>query len=57
MRDIGIPSGLAEVGYGGGDIDGLVAGTLQQERLLSLAPRRPTGGELHRILLGSLHNW
>ena len=35
MRDIGLPSGLAEVGYGEADVDDLVAGAVQQERLLA----------------------
>ena len=39
MRDIGIPNGLAEVGYGDGDVDDLVAGSLKQQRLLATAPR------------------
>ena len=41
MRDIGIPNGLAEVGYGEADVDDLVAGAIQQQRLLATAPRRP----------------
>ena len=41
MRDIGIPNGLAEVGYGEADVDDLVAGAMQQQRLLATAPRRP----------------
>ena len=38
MRDIDMPSGLAEVGYGEADVDDLVAGTMQQQRLLAIAP-------------------
>ena len=53
MRDIGIPSGLAEVGYGDADVDDLVAGSLQQQRLLATAPRRRDrrrpGGRLPRV--------
>ena len=49
MRDIGLPNGLAEVGYGDADVDDLVAGALQQQRLLATAPQghrgRP-GGDL-----------
>ncbi len=57
MRDVGLPSGLAEVGYGEGDIDDLVEGALRQERLLATAPR-PTGpDDLAAILRGSLANW
>jgi hypothetical protein len=40
-----------------GDIEGLVEGVLQQERLLSLAPR-PVGAEdLDAIFRESLTNW
>ncbi|HEY8455542.1 MAG TPA: hydroxyacid-oxoacid transhydrogenase [Actinopolymorphaceae bacterium] len=57
MRDIRVPSGLAEVGYGENDLDTLVAGTLQQERILALAPLPPTSEDLHQIMASSLHNW
>ena len=46
MRDIGIPNGLAEVGYGDADVDDLVEGALQQQRLLATAPREVTGDDL-----------
>ena len=39
MRDIGIPNGLAEVGYLDSDVDDLVEGALKQQRLLATAPR------------------
>ena len=39
MRDIGIPNGLAEVGYGAGDVADLVSGAVQQQRLLATAPQ------------------
>ncbi|WGL51995.1 iron-containing alcohol dehydrogenase [Nocardioides sp. BP30] len=54
MRDIGIPSGLAEVGYTAGDVDDLVQGALKQERLLSIAPKRPTEEDLARIFRRSM---
>jgi alcohol dehydrogenase class IV len=54
MRDIGAPIGLASVGYGEGDIDDLVAGTLKQERLLTIAPRTPMAEDLARIFAESL---
>jgi len=37
-HSIGIPNGIAGVGYGRGDIADLVAGTLPQQRLLANAP-------------------
>ncbi|WP_019143665.1 hydroxyacid-oxoacid transhydrogenase [Aeromicrobium massiliense] len=57
MRDIGVPSGLAEVGYGEGDVDSLVEGTLKQQRLLATAPREASADDLAGILRGSLELW
>ncbi|GAA1539779.1 hydroxyacid-oxoacid transhydrogenase [Nocardioides humi] len=57
MRDIGIPNGLAEVGYGAGDVDALVDGALQQQRLLATAPRDVTGEDLAGIMAASLEHW
>ena len=57
MRDIGIPSGLAEVGYGDGDVDDLVAGALQQQRLLATAPRDVTAEDLAGVFRGSMELW
>jgi hydroxyacid-oxoacid transhydrogenase len=57
MRDVGIPSGLAEVGYGEADVPDLVAGALQQERLLATAPKRPTDGDLAEVFRRSMEHW
>ena len=57
MRDIGIPNGLAEVGYGEGDVEDLVGGALQQQRLLATAPRRPTEEDLASVFRGSMEHW
>ncbi len=57
MRDIGIPSGIAAVGYGESDIDALVEGSLKQQRLLSTAPRPVGGPDLAAIFRASLANW
>jgi alcohol dehydrogenase class IV len=38
MREIAMPNGIGGVGYGAEDIDGLVEGTLPQQRLLGNAP-------------------
>jgi len=57
MRDIGLPSGLAEVGYGAGDVDDLVEGALKQQRLLATAPREAAADDLAGIVRGSLENW
>ncbi|MCW2794173.1 MAG: iron-containing alcohol dehydrogenase [Nocardioides sp.] len=57
MRDIGIPNGLAEVGYGDADVDDLVAGSLQQQRLLATAPRPVHGEDLASVFRGSMEHW
>ncbi len=57
MRDVGIPNGLGEVGYGEGDVDSLVEGTLKQQRLLATAPREVTAEDAAGILRGSLEVW
>ena len=57
MRDIGFPSGLAEVGYLEADVDDLVGGTLKQTRLLATAPREAAAEDLAGIFRGSMENW
>ncbi|MFS3127129.1 hydroxyacid-oxoacid transhydrogenase [Nocardioides sp. Bht2] len=57
MRDIGLPNGLAEVGYRADDVDDLVAGALQQQRLLATAPRDVDAEALVTVFEGSLEHW
>jgi alcohol dehydrogenase class IV len=57
MRDVGAPSGVAELGYGPADVPDLVAGALQQQRLLAVAPREVGPADLTAILEASLRNW
>ncbi|MGD9958251.1 hydroxyacid-oxoacid transhydrogenase [Nocardioides sp.] len=57
MRDVAIPNGLAGVGYLASDIDDLVQGALQQQRLLSTCPREVTGEDLAAIFHDSLELW
>ncbi len=57
MRDIGIPNGLAEIGFGQGDVGDLVAGSLQQQRLLATAPKAVTDDDLARVFTGSMEHW
>jgi alcohol dehydrogenase class IV len=57
MREVGIPSGLAAVGYGAGDIDALVEGTMKQQRLLATAPREVTEDDIAGILTDSIELW
>jgi len=57
MRDVGIPSGLAEVGYVAADVDDLVTGATQQQRLLATAPKTPTDEDLAQVFGASMENW
>lgn len=57
MRDVAIPSGLAEVGFGAADVDGLVEGTMMQQRLLATAPREVRAEDVEAILHQSLELW
>ena len=57
MRDVGIPNGLAAVGYTGGDVAALVEGTLRQPRLLANAPRAVGERELTAIIGSSIRIW
>ncbi len=57
MRDIGLPNGLAEVGYADADVDDLVEGSLKQQRLLATAPRDVTGEDLAGVIRGSMELW
>jgi len=57
MRDVGIPSGLGEVGFAASDIDALVEGTMKQQRLLATAPREVTEDDVAVILEQSVELW
>jgi hydroxyacid-oxoacid transhydrogenase len=54
MRDVGAPSGIAELGYGEEDVPALVEGALKQQRLLVISPREPTPDDLAAILRASM---
>ena len=57
MRDIGLPSGIAAVGFIEDDIPDLVEGTLKQQRILSMAPRDVMPEDLAAIFRDSFDNW
>jgi alcohol dehydrogenase class IV len=57
LRDVGLPNGLAAVGYAEHDVDGLVAGALQQQRLLATAPLPVHAEDLAGIMTRSLTLW
>jgi hydroxyacid-oxoacid transhydrogenase len=57
MRDVGVPSGVAALGYTEDDVPAIVEGALKQQRLLNVAPRQPDERDLAHIVTASLHNW
>ena len=57
MRDIGIPDGVAAVGFGEADIEELAAGAYKQQRLLATAPRPVTPEDLAGIFRRALTLW
>jgi hydroxyacid-oxoacid transhydrogenase len=57
MRDIDLPNGIGAVGYGEGDVDDLVEGTLKQQRLLATAPKDVTEDDVAGIFRRSLSLW
>jgi hydroxyacid-oxoacid transhydrogenase len=57
MRDIDIPNGVGGVGFDESDIEGLVEGTMQQQRLLATAPKPVTEDDAAAIFRRSMHLW
>jgi hydroxyacid-oxoacid transhydrogenase len=57
LRKVGLPNGLAAVGYGEGDVDELVTGAMQQQRLLATAPLDVREEDLAGILRRSMTLW
>jgi alcohol dehydrogenase class IV len=57
MQQTGMPSGLAAIGFGEGDIDALVAGTLAQQRLTKLSPRSAQADDLAGLFRTAMKNW
>jgi len=57
MRDIGMPSGVAAVGFAPADVPDLVEGALKQQRILSMAPRDVMAEDLEIIFHNSMSNW
>ena len=57
MRDLGIPNGLAGVGYTTDDIPALVEGTLPQHRVTKLSPRPAGAGDLTALFEDAMTYW
>ena len=57
MRDVGIPNGLAAVGYDARDVGDLVDGAMRQQRLLATAPCEVTPEVLDGVFRASMELW
>jgi hydroxyacid-oxoacid transhydrogenase len=57
MRRVGMPSGLAEVGFEADDVDDLVAGTLPQHRVTKLSPRPAGAEDLRKLFMAAMRYW
>ncbi len=57
MKDIGIPNGVAAVGYTDADIPDLVDGTMKQQRLLATCPKPVTEDDIAGIFARSMDLW
>jgi hydroxyacid-oxoacid transhydrogenase len=57
MRALGVPNGLAEVGYTEADIPALVGGTLPQHRVTKLSPVPADREELAGLFHASMRIW
>jgi len=57
MRKVGMPNGLAAVGFGPQDVDKMVEGTLPQHRVTKLSPRPAGPEDLRQLFLDSMKLW
>jgi hydroxyacid-oxoacid transhydrogenase len=57
MKVLGMPNGLAAVGYGSGDVTALVEGTLPQHRVTKLSPRPADRADLAGLFEASMRIW
>jgi len=57
IRQLGLPNGLAAVGYSPDDVEELVSGTMPQHRVTKLAPRPAGPDDLRHLFLESMTLW
>ncbi len=57
MRELGVPNGLANVGYRRSDIPALVEGALPQHRVTKLAPRSFSRSQLAGMFEDAMRAW
>jgi hydroxyacid-oxoacid transhydrogenase len=56
-RRLELPNGLRAVGFGPGDVEQLVAGTLPQHRVTKLSPRPASAADLEQLFRESMRLW
>jgi hydroxyacid-oxoacid transhydrogenase len=57
MRETGLPSGIAALGYGQADVPALAAGAFAQQRPLVMAPCSVTLQDLERLYRDAMRYW
>ncbi|HXG08428.1 MAG TPA: hydroxyacid-oxoacid transhydrogenase [Gemmataceae bacterium] len=57
MKELGLPNGLAAIGFTPDDIPALVKGTLPQHRVTKLSPRPAGEDDLAALFLDSMRLW
>ena len=57
LKDLNMPSGLAEIGFDEGNIDELAEAGMKIQRLQTMSPVPVTLDDLKEILRQSLRNW
>jgi hydroxyacid-oxoacid transhydrogenase len=57
MQSVGMPSGLAAVGFALEDVEELVEKTLPQHRVTKLSPRPASGADLAQMFIESMQIW
>lgn len=57
MRSLGVPNGLAALGYARADVPALVEGTLPQHRVTKLSPKPASPDDLTALFQDALQAW
>ncbi len=57
MKQMGVPNGLAAIGFGPDDVDQLVEGTLPQHRVTKLSPRPADADDLRAMFMDAMAYW
>ncbi len=57
MRETGLPSGIAALGYADADVPALAEGAFAQQRPLVMAPRSVSKADLERIYRDAMRYW